>query len=139
MDLSKAITFCRPGASWSLAGNDYAGLDWHDTAQTKPTLAELQEAWAALNTPPPIPPQPPTNVTMGALRIALGRDVCIAVGAWIQSLTDAEQKFQASTWWEFQPYVRRDHPVVEQFRVALSKTEQQVDQWFAAAKQLDQM
>lgn len=80
-----------------------------------------------------------TTVTMGALRIALGRDVCIAVGAWTQSLTEAEQKFQASTWWDFQPYVRRDHPVVEQFRVALSKTEQQVDQWFAAAKQLDQM
>ena len=34
----------RPGANWSLNGDDYEGLDWHDESP-KPTLAEIEAAW----------------------------------------------------------------------------------------------
>ena len=36
-----AIQSLRPGASWSLNGNDYSGLEWLDETQTKPTEEEL--------------------------------------------------------------------------------------------------
>jgi len=35
------------GAQWSLSGNDYDTLVWHDDT-TKPTQAELDAAWPAV-------------------------------------------------------------------------------------------
>lgn len=36
-----AIINLRPGASWTLDGDDYSGLEWLDEVQSKPTEAEL--------------------------------------------------------------------------------------------------
>jgi hypothetical protein len=36
-----------PGAQWTLSGNDYATLIWHD-GTPKPTQAELDAAWPAV-------------------------------------------------------------------------------------------
>lgn len=102
------------------------------------TSKTVTRGFEAVAKPPPPPAGPPV-VTIGTLRIAMGRDICIAIGAWIQAIADAGQKHEAMSWWEYQPYVRRDHPVVEQFRLALNKTTEEVDAWFAAAKQLDAM
>lgn len=100
-----------------------------DTAAKKVT-----RGWKIANKP-----QDAKAVTIGALRIALGRDLCIQISQWAQNIPDPEQKFQAMSWWEYQPYVRRDHPVVEHFRLALGKTAEEVDAYFEAAKQLDSM
>lgn len=52
--IDKALLNLRPGAVWSMAGDDYTGLEWLDTVQSKPTieeveqeLARLQQAWTA--------------------------------------------------------------------------------------------
>lgn len=45
MDYSKALAHLCPGASWSLAGNTYDGIIWHDAVQQKPSREELEEAW----------------------------------------------------------------------------------------------
>ena len=52
--IDKALLNLRPGAIWSMSGDDYSGLEWLDTVQTKPTIEEveqeverLQQAWAA--------------------------------------------------------------------------------------------
>jgi hypothetical protein len=37
-----------PGAQWSLNGDTYDGLDWFDNSP-KPTQAELDAAWPAVN------------------------------------------------------------------------------------------
>lgn len=37
----EAIQSIRPGARWSLVGTSYAGLEWLDQTQTKPTAAEI--------------------------------------------------------------------------------------------------
>ena len=131
MDLPKAIAHCRPGASWSLAGNDYSGLEWHDTQQIKPTEQEIEAAWNALSAPEPI------KVSMSALRIALGFTLCSQIEAAIEAMTEATQKFEAKTWWEFSATVRQDHPVVEQFRLALGQTVEQVQAVFEQAKIID--
>ena len=47
MDIPAVLESIRPGASWSLNGDDYAGLDWLD-ASAKPTKDELVAAWPAV-------------------------------------------------------------------------------------------
>ena len=37
----KAIETLRPSSVWHLTGNSYAGLEWLDIEQTKPTEAEI--------------------------------------------------------------------------------------------------
>lgn len=45
-EITKALHDIRPGAEWTLSGNDYANIEWLDTKQTKPTLAQIQAAIA---------------------------------------------------------------------------------------------
>jgi len=47
-DLPAALISLRPGAVWSLNGDDYSGLTWLDTALTKPTEAECLAEMARL-------------------------------------------------------------------------------------------
>ena len=37
-----ALQALRPGAEWTLRGNEYSGLEWLDKVQTQPTEAEIQ-------------------------------------------------------------------------------------------------
>lgn len=131
--LAEAVALACPGACFMLNPETYDGLVMLD-GTPKPTEAAIEAAWA--NRPVPVPP--PVSVTMAALRLALGRDVCVQVGAWIGQIADVNDKFQAQTWWEFAPTVRRNHPVVEQFRISLNKNTSEVDSWFMAAKQIDE-
>lgn len=41
IDMTHAILALRPGASWSLLGDVYSGLDWPEQEQTKPTEEEI--------------------------------------------------------------------------------------------------
>jgi len=36
-----------PGAQWTISGNDYDTLEWHDDTP-KPTQQELDDAWPAV-------------------------------------------------------------------------------------------
>jgi hypothetical protein len=49
-DLPAALMSLTPGASWSLNGDEYEGLVWLDTVQTKPTKAECLAEIARLKT-----------------------------------------------------------------------------------------
>lgn len=131
--LAEAVALACPGACFKLDPETYEGLTMLD-GTPKPSEAAIEAAWANR----PIPPLA-TVVTMAALRQALGRDICLQIGAWISQVADTEAKFQAQTWWEFAPTVRRSHPVVEQFRLALGKTTSEVDFWFTKAAEIDSM
>lgn len=41
--IDKALKRLRPGAQWSLNGEDYDGLQWLDTEQSIPSLEEVTE------------------------------------------------------------------------------------------------
>ena len=43
MDIGSAIQSLRPGAQWSLNGDEYEGLEWLDETQTKPTEDEISQ------------------------------------------------------------------------------------------------
>lgn len=133
-NLAEAVALACPGAKFSLNPETYAGLVMLD-GTPKPTVAEIEDAWANR----PIPPPPPLVVSMAALRLALDRDICLQISAWISQIADTASKFQAQTWWEFAPTVKRSHPVVEQFRVALGKSTSEVDFWFTKASEIDNM
>ena len=46
-DYTAVLLATHPGAQWSLSGNDYDTLIWHDNTP-KPTQAELDAAWPAV-------------------------------------------------------------------------------------------
>jgi hypothetical protein len=41
ISIADALQSIRPGAQWSMTGNTYEGITWHDTTQTIPTIVEV--------------------------------------------------------------------------------------------------
>jgi hypothetical protein len=70
-----ALIALRPQAEWTLSADDYADIEWLDTKQTKPTLAEI-EAEIANPTPSPQPTIAEKLESVGLsvddLKVALG-------------------------------------------------------------------
>ncbi len=130
--LAEAVALACPGASFKLDPETYDGLVMLD-GTPKPTEAAIEAAWANK----PIPQPEPIKVTLASLKISLGYNLCVQIGAWINSIQDTEEKFKATTWWKESSNVRRNHPTVETFRQAMNKTEAEVDAWFAAAQIID--
>jgi hypothetical protein len=46
--IDKALLSLRPNSQWTLNGDSYAGIEWLDVAQTKPTEQEIQTEIARL-------------------------------------------------------------------------------------------
>ena len=69
-DITHAIQALKPGAQWSLSGEDYSGLTWLDSSQTQPTETEVNSKISELDNAEP----------MRLLRIE--RDVRIAKTDW---------------------------------------------------------
>lgn len=44
----EALQSLKPGAQWTLSGDDYTGLDWLDEEQTQPTEQECADESARL-------------------------------------------------------------------------------------------
>ena len=69
-DITHAIQALKPGAQWTLLGDDYTGLEWLDNGQTKPTETEVNSKISELDNAEP----------MRLLRVE--RDVRIAKTDW---------------------------------------------------------
>ena len=84
--ISDAIIELKPGADYILRGEDYSGLEWLDSSQTKPTETEINSKIAELDNAEP----------MRLLRIE--RDVRIAKTDWRASsyltLSDAWKTYR---------------------------------------------
>ena len=52
-DIGKALLDLKPGAQWSVTGDTYAGIEWLDSSQTKPTETEVNNKIAALDAAEP--------------------------------------------------------------------------------------
>ena len=48
-DITSALQSLKPGAQWALRGNDYSGLEWLDSSQTKPTETEVNSKISELD------------------------------------------------------------------------------------------
>jgi hypothetical protein len=87
--------------------------------------------------PPPVPPVTASQqvAANGQLRVALiRRGVSFAaVDAIIQTIEDETQRSEAEALWEYEPYLRRDHALVEIVRVAKGWTHEEMDSLFRDA------
>jgi hypothetical protein len=48
-DITHALQSLKPGAQWTLRGDDYSGLEWLDSSQTKPTETEVNSKISSLD------------------------------------------------------------------------------------------
>ena len=84
--IADALLLLKPKAQWTLRGDEYSGLEWLDTGQTKPTETEINSKIAELDNAEP----------MRLLRIE--RDARIAKTDWRASsdltLTDAWKTYR---------------------------------------------
>ena len=53
-DITDALNALKPGAQWVLRGNDYSGLEWLDSSQTKPTETEVNSKISELDNAEPM-------------------------------------------------------------------------------------
>jgi hypothetical protein len=87
--------------------------------------------------PPPVPPVTASKqvAANGQLRVALiRRGVSFAeVDAIIETIEDETQRSEAEALWEYEPYLRRDHALVEYVRQSRGWTDDQVDSLFREA------
>ena len=48
-DITHALIELKPGAEWTLRGDDISGLEWLDSSQTKPTETEVNSKISELD------------------------------------------------------------------------------------------
>ena len=53
-DITHAIQALKPGAQWTLLGDDYSGFTWFDSGQTKPTETEVNSKISELDAAEPM-------------------------------------------------------------------------------------
>ena len=53
-DITTALSSVKPGAEWTLRGDDYSGLEWLDSKQTKPTETEINSKISELDNAEPM-------------------------------------------------------------------------------------
>ena len=53
-DITHALQALKPGAQWSLNGDNYSGLTWLDTKQTQPTETEVNSKISELDNAEPM-------------------------------------------------------------------------------------
>ena len=53
-EIPGALQSLKPGAEWTLRGEDYSGLEWVDKKQTKPTETEINSKISELNNAEPM-------------------------------------------------------------------------------------
>ena len=92
-DIADALIALKPGAEWSLNGNDYSGFTWLDSSQTKPTETEVNSKISELD----------NAEAMRLLRIE--RDVRIAKTDW-----RASSDLTLATAWKTYRQALRDLP-----------------------------
>ena len=52
--IGQALLALKPGAEWVLRGEDYSGLEWLDSSQTKPTETEVNSKISELDNAEPM-------------------------------------------------------------------------------------
>ncbi len=52
--IGSAILALKPGAEWTLSGDDYSGLTWLDAKQTQPTETEINSKISSLDAAEPM-------------------------------------------------------------------------------------
>lgn len=129
MDLSLAISYGYPAAQWSLSGNDYNTLVWHGPGK-KPTLADLQAAWASMPPKPAeLPPAAAYQIRAWMLRSGLSLAAVPGIIASVVpvSVPGGINRAEALMRWEYATIIPRDFPLVNAIGAVLNLSSEQID------------
>ncbi len=109
-------------------------VEWDkENPDPQPSVEDLQVAWEAYNAQQIVP----EKIDMRRARLALlHAELLDTVEATIASMTGTEGK-AARIEWEYATTIKRNHPLVQQLESALSLTEEQLDQLFIDANNLE--
>lgn len=133
MRIESAIHTLRPNASWTLRGDTYAGLEWQDTQQSKPTEEEVA---ATMLLPEPVPA--PKSVSLRQFRMALKRSGLFATvdGLRTDQALTTQQRDDLTEFLEFSNQIERAHPLIESLSPMVGVTSYQIDDLFRLADTL---
>ena len=131
MKIESAIHTLRPGASWAIRGDTYAGLEWLDVGQSKPTESEVSETMLL-----PEPVVVPQEVPMWALREACAsRNHTAQIDAALAGLPEPT-RVKAMLRWEYKDTISRGSSMIASMQSLLGWTNAYVDELFAASNTL---
>lgn len=115
-----ALNAIRPGAAWTLLGDDDASLIWSDENQTRPTWNEILAA---------MPVVVPDRVSPWQARAALlNAGLLDAVNSLV-----AQQPIAVQMKWDYAQEIRRDDPLILSLAGSLNLTAEQLDALFIQA------
>lgn len=131
MKIESAIHALRPGASWAIGGDTYAGLEWLDSQQSKPTEEEVA---AQMMLPEPV--AVPQEVPMWALKeICVSRNHTSAIDTALASLPEPP-RVKATLRWEYKDTISRGSSMISALQAILGWSDAYVDELFVAADTL---
>lgn len=131
MTIRSAINFLRPGASWTMRGETYAGLEWQDEAQSKPIEAEVSETMLL---PEPVPvPQEVARWALRELCEERGHEVEIET-AFSKLPVDVQRKARGR--WASKDTISRGSSIISALQSILKWTNAYVDELFSEADKL---
>ena len=131
MTIESALLTIRPGAQWTLMGGIYAGLEWQDAQQSKPTEEEVA---AAMLLPEPV--AVPQEVPMWALReVCVSRNHTAAIDTALASLPEP-LRVKATLRWEYKDTISRGSSMISALQAILGWSDAYVDELFVAADEL---
>lgn len=133
MTIESALHILRPGAKWAIRGDTYAGLEWLDTQQTKPTEGEVAETMLL---PEPVPT--PESVSLRQFRMALKRSGLFATvdGLRTNQALTTQQRDDLTEFLEFSNQIERAHQLIESLYPMVGVTSEQIDDLFRLADTL---
>ena len=131
MTIESALHIIRPGAKWAIRGDTYAGLEWLDSVQSKPTEAEVSET--LLRPEPAVVPQ---EVPMWALKeVCVSRNHTAAIDAALSGLPEPP-RVKATLRWEYKDTISRGSSMIFALQAILGWSNAYVDELFVAADAL---
>lgn len=133
MRIESAIHSLRPGASWTLRGETYDGLEWQDAQQTMPTADEVA---AAMLLPEPVPV--PESVSRRQFRGALRRVGLFDAVDNLRNDPELDEMTRGDLvdFLDAATVIERNHAMILAFAPKLGVTEEQIDDVFRLASSL---
>ena len=140
MNIAESIQHLLPNAEFVLVGNEYSGLDWHDT-RPKPTKKKLEDAWVELQSPEYKKEKERDNISLTRRKFMLGiefypwgsgtlREAILSV---IFSLT-GKQKSKIQIEMDQSNSFQRNDKAIKMMATAIGMTDTDVDDFFTWAE-----